>query len=143
MKKDRNVFGQGRSDPYALIYIGSKQFKTKYIQDTVDPVWNYVCEVSRVSRTASHLWPAVLLPETCRDECIRLCGRDGSRVLYRLPDGTPGRHMALLLVRYKRAAVLDSWASRRYRALLLVRYNWVAVLDSWAPGRYRALLLVR
>ncbi|XP_043212345.1 extended synaptotagmin-2-like [Amphibalanus amphitrite] len=46
MKKDRNVFGQGRSDPYALIYIGSKQFKTKYIQDTVDPVWNYVCEVS-------------------------------------------------------------------------------------------------
>lgn len=49
MKKDRNIFGQGKSDPYALIYIGAKQFKTKYIQDTVDPVWNYVCEVSLFS----------------------------------------------------------------------------------------------
>ncbi|KAF0313354.1 Extended synaptotagmin-3 [Amphibalanus amphitrite] len=56
MKKDRNIFGQGKSDPYAIIYIGAKQFKTKYIQDTVDPVWNYVCEFALLESVGPRLW---------------------------------------------------------------------------------------
>ncbi|XP_043243544.1 extended synaptotagmin-2-like isoform X5 [Amphibalanus amphitrite] len=79
MKKDRNIFGQGKSDPYAIIYIGAKQFKTKYIQDTVDPVWNYVCETDCLERDGIQLrlelwdWDASSL---AKDDFLGRCGLD-------------------------------------------------------------------
>lgn len=45
MKKDVGILGKGKSDPYAVINVGSQEFKTKTIQNTVDPMWDYWCEV--------------------------------------------------------------------------------------------------
>lgn len=45
MKMDISVLGEGKSDPYAVLTIGSKTFKTKIIEGTVTPKWDYWCEV--------------------------------------------------------------------------------------------------
>lgn len=45
MKKDIGVLGKGKSDPYAIINVGAQQFKTKIIDNTVNPKWDYWCEV--------------------------------------------------------------------------------------------------
>ncbi|XP_075219377.1 extended synaptotagmin-like protein 2 isoform X2 [Lycorma delicatula] len=44
MKKDISVLGKGKSDPYAIITVGAQQFKTKTIDNTVDPKWDFWCE---------------------------------------------------------------------------------------------------
>lgn len=46
MKKDIGVLGKGKSDPYAIISVGAQEFRTKTIDNTVDPKWDYWCEVS-------------------------------------------------------------------------------------------------
>ncbi|XP_043243201.1 extended synaptotagmin-2-like isoform X2 [Amphibalanus amphitrite] len=78
MKKDRNIFGQGKSDPYAIIYIGAKQFKTKYIQDTVDPVWNYVCEFALLESVGPRLWVELSDSDDPgnKDDNLGRCGLD-------------------------------------------------------------------
>lgn len=45
MKKDIGVLGKGKSDPYAVITVGAQQFKTQTIDNTVNPKWDYWCEV--------------------------------------------------------------------------------------------------
>lgn len=42
MKKDL----MGKSDPYALVSVGSQTFRTETIDSTVNPKWDYWCEVS-------------------------------------------------------------------------------------------------
>ncbi|XP_044595358.1 extended synaptotagmin-2 isoform X1 [Cotesia glomerata] len=44
MKKDIGMLGKGKSDPYAVINIGAQEFRTKTIDNTVDPKWDYWCE---------------------------------------------------------------------------------------------------
>ncbi|XP_057327423.1 extended synaptotagmin-3 isoform X2 [Microplitis mediator] len=44
MKKDIGVLGKGKSDPYAVITVGAQEFRTKTIDNTVDPKWDYWCE---------------------------------------------------------------------------------------------------
>ncbi|XP_060517308.1 extended synaptotagmin-2 isoform X1 [Cylas formicarius] len=46
MKKDISMLGKGKSDPYAVITVGAQEFKTKPIDNTVDPKWDYWCEAS-------------------------------------------------------------------------------------------------
>ena len=46
MKKDISVLGKGKSDPYAIITVGAQQFRTQTIDSTVNPVWDFWCEVS-------------------------------------------------------------------------------------------------
>lgn len=46
MKKDIGVLGKGKSDPYAIISVGSQEFKTQIIDNNVNPKWDYWCEVS-------------------------------------------------------------------------------------------------
>lgn len=46
MKKDIGVLGKGKSDPYAIVQVGSQQFRTQTIDNTVNPKWDYWCEVS-------------------------------------------------------------------------------------------------
>lgn len=48
MKMDR-VLGIGKSDPYAIITVGSQEFRTKTIYNTVNPKWDFYCEVSSQS----------------------------------------------------------------------------------------------
>lgn len=45
MKKDIGVLGKGKSDPYAVINIGAQEFRTKTIDNTVNPKWDFWCEV--------------------------------------------------------------------------------------------------
>lgn len=45
MKKDIGVLGKGKSDPYTIVTIGSQQFRTQTIDSTVNPKWDYWCEV--------------------------------------------------------------------------------------------------
>lgn len=44
-KKDCNVLGIGKSDPYAVVRVGAQEYKTKIVDGTVDPKWDYWCEV--------------------------------------------------------------------------------------------------
>lgn len=46
MKKDISMLGKGKSDPYAVITVGAQEFRTKTINNSVDPKWDYWCEVS-------------------------------------------------------------------------------------------------
>lgn len=39
------MLGKGKSDPYAIITVGAQEFRTKVIDNTVDPKWDYWCEV--------------------------------------------------------------------------------------------------
>ncbi|KAK2575492.1 hypothetical protein KPH14_011218 [Odynerus spinipes] len=44
MKKDIGMLGKGKSDPYAVINVGAQQFRTKTIDNTVNPKWDFWCE---------------------------------------------------------------------------------------------------
>ncbi|CAH1401611.1 unnamed protein product [Nezara viridula] len=44
MKKDISMLGKGKSDPYAIITLGAESYRTKTIDNTVDPKWDYWCE---------------------------------------------------------------------------------------------------
>ena len=45
MKKDIGVLGTGKSDPYCILRLGAQKFQTKTINNTVNPKWNFCCEV--------------------------------------------------------------------------------------------------
>lgn len=51
MKKDISVLGKGKSDPYAIVSVGAQQFRTQTIDNTVNPKWDYWCEVSSLARS--------------------------------------------------------------------------------------------
>jgi hypothetical protein len=46
MKMDIGVLGKGKSDPYAVIMVGAQDFRTHTINNTVNPKWDFWCEVS-------------------------------------------------------------------------------------------------
>lgn len=45
MRKDVTLLMKGKSDPFAVASIGAQEYKTKVIDNTVDPKWDYWCEV--------------------------------------------------------------------------------------------------
>jgi Ca2+-dependent lipid-binding protein len=44
MKKDVGVLGMGKSDPYVILSVGAQSFKSKTINNTVNPKWEFYCE---------------------------------------------------------------------------------------------------
>lgn len=44
IKADISILGQGKSDPYVVLTVGAQEFKTKVINNTLQPVWNEVFE---------------------------------------------------------------------------------------------------
>lgn len=38
--------GTGKSDPYCILRLGAQKFQTKTINNTVNPKWDFCCEVS-------------------------------------------------------------------------------------------------
>uniref|UniRef100_A0A1B6M122 Extended synaptotagmin-like protein 2a n=1 Tax=Graphocephala atropunctata TaxID=36148 RepID=A0A1B6M122_9HEMI len=44
MKKDISMLGKGKSDPYVIVTVGAQTFKSKTIDNTVDPKWDFWCE---------------------------------------------------------------------------------------------------
>ncbi|GLV41434.1 Extended synaptotagmin-like protein 2 [Carabus blaptoides fortunei] len=67
MKKDISMLGKGKSDPYAVINVGAQEFKTKTINNTVDPKWDYWCEFTVLESNGQqmfiHLWDSDDLPK--------------------------------------------------------------------------------
>ncbi|EEC12286.1 extended synaptotagmin-2, putative, partial [Ixodes scapularis] len=49
VKADIGMLGLGKSDPYAIITVGAQEFRTQVIPSTVNPKWNFYCEVSHFS----------------------------------------------------------------------------------------------
>lgn len=45
MKMDVSILGTGKSDPYAIISVGSQEFRTRTITNSVNPKWDFHCEV--------------------------------------------------------------------------------------------------
>lgn len=44
-KADFNLVGKGKSDPYCCLYVGAQKFKTRVIQNTLNPQWDEYYEV--------------------------------------------------------------------------------------------------
>ncbi|XP_045760573.1 extended synaptotagmin-1 isoform X3 [Maniola jurtina] len=44
MRKDVSMLGKGKSDPYAIITVGAQQWKTKHIDNNINPRWEFWCE---------------------------------------------------------------------------------------------------
>ncbi|ODN05770.1 Extended synaptotagmin-2 [Orchesella cincta] len=45
LKKDVGVLGMGKSDPYVVLSVGAQSFKSKIINNTVTPKWDFNCEM--------------------------------------------------------------------------------------------------
>ncbi|KAF5307728.1 hypothetical protein FQR65_LT06599 [Abscondita terminalis] len=60
MRKDIGILGKGKSDPYAVLNVGAQECRTKTIDNTVDPKWDYWCEAMVSSKegqiVAIHIW---------------------------------------------------------------------------------------
>lgn len=52
-KKDCNMLGIGKSDPYAVVRVGAQEYKTRVSEGTVDPKWDFWCEVRGAGRPNS------------------------------------------------------------------------------------------
>jgi len=44
MKMDVSFMGTGKSDPYAIISVGSQEFRTRTINNSINPKWDFLCE---------------------------------------------------------------------------------------------------
>lgn len=57
--KDTYMMGlvKGKSDPYAMLRVGNRNFKSKTIKENLHPKWNevYEVEISEASRSLSSL----------------------------------------------------------------------------------------
>ncbi|XP_056640030.1 extended synaptotagmin-2 isoform X1 [Diorhabda sublineata] len=60
MKKDISVLGKGKSDPYVVVTVGAQEFKTKVIDNTIDPKWDYWCEFQILESNGQQLYIHVL-----------------------------------------------------------------------------------
>lgn len=43
--KDMSLLRKGKSDPYVVVTLGAQQFKTRTINNELNPKWDYWCEV--------------------------------------------------------------------------------------------------
>lgn len=44
MKMDVGIMGKGKSDPYVIVTVGASQYRTKTIDNTVEPKWDEWCD---------------------------------------------------------------------------------------------------
>ncbi|CAG9107919.1 unnamed protein product [Plutella xylostella] len=90
MKKDISMLGKGKSDPYAIITVGAQQWKTKHIDNNVNPQWDFWCE----ARIMQSLGQTLDIQVLDKDE-----GNDDDKL---------GR-CALDIAQVVRAGRLDTW----------------------------------
>ncbi|CAH2068751.1 unnamed protein product, partial [Iphiclides podalirius] len=82
MKKDVSMLGKGKSDPYAIITVGAQQWKTKHIDNDVNPRWNFWCE-ARIMQTLGQSLEIELFDkdEGNDDDKLGRCSMDISQVV--------------------------------------------------------------
>ncbi|XP_043475067.1 extended synaptotagmin-1 isoform X2 [Leptopilina heterotoma] len=107
MKKDIGVLGKGKSDPYAVISVGAQEFRTKTIDNTVDPKWDYWCEF--------------IVDEGLGPNCkIHLFDKDNTG-----QDDQLGR-ATIEVSRVKKKGTIDTWIS-----LELAKHGMVHLRLTW------------
>ncbi|XP_030027056.2 extended synaptotagmin-1 isoform X3 [Manduca sexta] len=81
MKKDVSMLGKGKSDPYAIITVGAQQWKTKHIDNNVNPRWDYWCESMLRSSATTAVIKIYDWDRAGRDEKLGRCSLDISQVV--------------------------------------------------------------
>ncbi|XP_065356161.1 extended synaptotagmin-2 isoform X2 [Calliphora vicina] len=122
MKKDIGMLGKGKSDPYAIINVGSQEFKTQIIDNNVNPKWDYWCEAKIF----------VEMGQTCE---FSLFDADDSK-----KDEPLGRASIEIINAVKRG-VVDTWLTLEdaKHGLLHVRLQWYKLTAD--PSDLQAALL--
>ncbi|XP_016838041.1 extended synaptotagmin-1 isoform X2 [Nasonia vitripennis] len=109
MKKDIGMLGKGKSDPYAVITVGAQEFKTKTIDNTVDPKWDYWCECIMDEGSGP-----------CSKVIAHLFDKDTTG-----PDDPLGR-ATIEVSRVKKKGTIDTWVS-----LELAKHGMVHLRLVW------------
>ncbi|KAM7361921.1 extended synaptotagmin-like protein 2 isoform 4-T4 [Cochliomyia hominivorax] len=126
MKKDIGVLGKGKSDPYAIINVGSQEFKTQIIDNNVNPKWDYWCEAIVNSpigqEVVFNLWDSDLWDSGLQN------------------DDALGRASIEIINAVKRG-VVDTWLTleEAKHGLLHVRLQWYKLTAD--PSDLQAALL--
>nr|XP_021182489.2 extended synaptotagmin-1 isoform X2 [Helicoverpa armigera] len=82
MKKDMSMIGKGKSDPYAIITVGAQQWKTKHIDNNVNPRWDFWCEARIMQSLGQALEIEVFdKDEGNNDDKLGKCSLDISQVV--------------------------------------------------------------
>lgn len=115
MKKDISMLGKGKSDPYAIITVGAQQFKTKTIDNTVDPKWDFWCEF-----TVEESIGQVIV--------LRLFDKDNAAT-----DDSLGRATIEVNTVFKKKQT-DTWVSleEAKTGMVHVRMSWLELSDDLA-----------
>ncbi|XP_014475147.1 PREDICTED: extended synaptotagmin-2 isoform X2 [Dinoponera quadriceps] len=121
MKKDIGVLGKGKSDPYAIINVGAEEFKTKTIDNTVNPKWDFWCECDVTSAIAQQL-------------TILLWDYDDTKA-----DESLGR-ATIEVIRVKKKGMIDTWISleQAKHGMVHLRLTWLQL--SKDPADLKAAL---
>ncbi|XP_011062430.1 PREDICTED: LOW QUALITY PROTEIN: extended synaptotagmin-2 [Acromyrmex echinatior] len=126
MKKDIGMLGKGKSDPYAVINVGAQEFRTKIIDNTVNPKWDYWCE-------------AVISSCNMQEAVVSLWDWDPNvpGVQY---DDFLGR-ATIEVNRVKKKGTIDTWISleQAKHGMVHLRLTWLQF--SKEPADLRAALV--
>ncbi|XP_011502857.1 PREDICTED: extended synaptotagmin-1 isoform X2 [Ceratosolen solmsi marchali] len=109
MKKDFSMLGKGKSDPYAIITVGAQEFKTKTIDNTVDPKWDFWCECIMEAGSGP-----------CKKVMVHLFDKDTTG-----PDDLLGR-ATIEVSRVKKKGTIDTWIS-----LELAKHGMIHLRLTW------------
>ncbi|CAH0722662.1 unnamed protein product, partial [Brenthis ino] len=118
MKKDISMLGKGKSDPYAIITVGAQQWKTKHIDNNINPRWEYWCE-ARIMQTLGQTLDVEVFDKDEGNDDDKLGSSRKSQVLQcELWDWDPGMGIqnddylgrcSLDISQVVRAGRLDTW----------------------------------
>ncbi|XP_011881624.1 PREDICTED: extended synaptotagmin-1 isoform X1 [Vollenhovia emeryi] len=126
MKKDIGMLGKGKSDPYAVINVGAQEFRTKTIDNTVNPKWDFWCE-------------AMISSCNMQEAVVSLWDWDANvpGVLY---DDFLGR-ATIEVNQVKKKGVIDTWVSleQAKHGMVHLRLSWLQF--SKDPADLRAALI--
>ncbi|XP_073836459.1 extended synaptotagmin-like protein 2 isoform X5 [Musca autumnalis] len=107
MKKDISMLGKGKSDPYAIINVGSQEFKTQIIDNNVNPKWDFWCEAKIFAEMGQFVeFELFDADETGKDEAL---GRASVEIINAVKRG-----------------VVDTWLTleNAKHGMLHVRLQW-------------------
>ncbi|XP_032679722.1 extended synaptotagmin-3 isoform X1 [Odontomachus brunneus] len=126
MKKDIGMLGKGKSDPYAIINVGAEEFRTKTIDNTVNPKWDFWCE-------------AMITSCNMQEAVVSLWDWDPNipGVQY---DDSLGR-ATIEVIRVKKKGMIDTWISleQAKHGMVHLRLTWLQL--SKDPADLKAALI--
>ncbi|XP_017883148.1 extended synaptotagmin-2 isoform X1 [Ceratina calcarata] len=120
MKKDIGVLGKGKSDPYAVINVGAQEFRTKTIDNTVNPKWDFWCE-------------AVVYSCIMQKTMVLLWDRDVVNIPCVQYDDFLGR-ATIEVSRVKKKGNIDTWVSleQAKHGMVHLRLMWLQLSKNTA-----------